>query len=206
MAWHYPTMDARQQLNHPDLPTDGISTEDHVVWGGRRNPISRVEWGFVVVSWLACLLLSAVIAAIGVAATAAFSETPILGETNTELGVLTVISAMSTFIGFAVMMSLRLTRVSHDRLSNSVAVAVLHIAVAATLFLAELGIRATVGESASSPFDGTWTDELGNAFTVLERSAVAALLACLLAAGMVPARGDRPDGTQREDTVRDRQL
>jgi hypothetical protein len=57
------------------------------------------------------------------------------------------------------------------------------------------------------PISGSaWTSDAGNVLTVLERSSVAAVLACLLAIGMVPARGERPEGTQTDLTPQDRQL
>jgi hypothetical protein len=92
-------------------------------------------------------------------------------------------------IGFAVVMTLRLVRVQHDRLTNSLAVAALHIAVA--------GVAALVGVFVSGSPD---------ALIVLERSAAATIIGCGLAVGMVPAVGERPTGTQREPADTDRQL
>ncbi|MCW2928279.1 MAG: hypothetical protein JWM86_2247 [Thermoleophilia bacterium] len=184
--------------------TPGV--EPHPEWGGDRNPVHGIEMGFVARSWLVCLLATAVLAALGTGFVALVSDTPLTGETNTELGVLTIVSAFATFLGFAVAMSVMLTRVAHDRLANSMAVAGLHVAVAVALFAVNLLVRALTGTDAGSVFDGPWTDEVGNAFTVLERSAVAAIGACLLAAGMVPARGERPARTQTQQAPTDYQL
>lgn len=166
----------------------------------------RVEPGFVLTSWLLCLLATIVVAALGVAVISLAADTPILGETNTEIGVLTIVAAMATFIGFVVTMAVRLVSVEHDRLLNSMSVAAVHVGFALVLFLGNLLLREVAGVDIGSAFTGPWTDELGNVFTVLERSSVAAIAACLLASGMVPARGERPAGTQTAPTPTDNQL
>lgn len=186
---------------------NGTLDDPHPVWGdGDRGWVGRVEPGFVLRSWAVCLAVAVVLAVVATLIISALSSAPVLGETNTELGVLTIVSSMSTFIAFAVMMAIQLSYVAHDRLTNSLAVAALHVGLAVLLFAGEFVARSIVGESVSASFDGTWTDELGNAFTVLERSAAASVLACLLAPGMVPARGDRPSGTQTDVVPTDRQL
>lgn len=186
---------------------DSIHTEDHVVWDEPdRIDLARLEPGFVVGSWLLGVLATVAIFALSTGVVSIVSAAPITGATNTELGVLTILSAMSTFIGFVVVMVMRLVRVDHDRVVNSLAVAALHVAVALVLFLGELVLRNTTDVAASTFLAGNRFDQLGNAFTVLERSSAAAVIACLLAIGMVPARGARPQGTQTDPTPQDRQL
>lgn len=194
--------------SHGHVPSNAqvaAAEEPPRTWGDERAR-SEVEPGFVVTTWLLCLVTSIVIAALGVGVVALASDTPLFGETNTELGVLTILAAMGTFIGFVVVMTFRLVRVEHDRLLNSMSVAALHVAFALVLFLGDLALRGIAGVDLGSVFSGSWTDELGNVFTVLERSAAAAIAACLLAVGMVPARGDRPKGTQTDATPTDLQL
>lgn len=205
-----PTYTAVDVAPAPDS-TSGIAairTEDHVVWDEPdRFALGRLEPTFVLVSWLVALATTVVIFALSTGIVAMISDRPLTGETNTELGVLTILSAMSTFIGFVVVMTIRLVRVEHDRVVNSLAVAALHVGIAVLLFLGALAGQAAFDNTgASSIFDGSVTEQLGNVFTVLERSSVAAILACLLAIGMVPARGDRPEGTQTDITPQDRQL
>lgn len=184
-----------------------IRTEDHVVWDEPDEiSLDRLELGFVAASWLIALLVTAAIFALSTFVTSLLSDTAILGAENTDLGVLTILAAMSTFIGFVTTMVVRLVRVEHDRVVNSLGVAAFHVAVALLVFLATLAARSAIGVSLDDVFTGTVMDRLGNAFTVLERSSVAAIAACLLAIGMVPARGERPRGTQTDLTDQDHQL
>lgn len=184
-----------------------VADQPPVAWGAPdRTLLQRIEPRFVVSSWALCLLASLAIAALGVLVVSLVSQAPLTGETNTELGVLMILAAMGTFIGFVTVMSLRLVRASHDRLVNSMAVAALHVAVAALLILADLAVFGIFGVHAGSGLTGPWTDTLGNVIVVLERSSVAAIAACLLAAGMVPAMGGRPAGTQTAATPTDQQL
>lgn len=182
------------------------ATPPPTYWGDHDlSPMTRLVPSWVATTWLACLALTFAIAAIATVLVAAFSDSPLTGATNTDLGVLTIIGAMSTFIGFSTMLAARLVRVDHDRFVNSLAVAVLHVGIAVVLFAIELALH-SAGMGASDLLDGNGTDEIGNAFTMLERSAAAAFVAALLATGMVPARGDRPTGTQVGATPQDRQL
>lgn len=177
-----------------------------VYWGDHdANPMQRLVPGWVVSTWAMCAVAALALGALFTLIVAAVSDVPITGETNTELGVLTIVAAMSTFIAFAIVLTARLVRVPHDRLVNSVAVALLHIVVAIVLFAVELALQG-FGMGVGDVFDGPWTDEIGNAFTVLERSSAAAVVASLLSVGMVPAVGDRPQGTQTGVTAQDRQL
>jgi hypothetical protein len=175
-------------------------------WGDHdAHPLERLEPGWVVTTWALCVLMALGLATLGTLFAMAVADTPITGETNTELGVLTIVAAMSTFVGFVVVLVARLVRVDHDRLVNSLAVAALHVLVAIALFAVELALQG-LGMGVGDVFDGPWTDEIGNAFTVLERSSAAVILAALLSVGMVPARGDRPTGTQTGYQPQDRQL
>lgn len=184
-----------------------IAAADHPEWGAPDQTIlQRIVPGFVLTSWLMCLAASVALAAIGLGIIALISQAPLFGEANTELGVAMIVSAMATFIGFVVVMVLRLPHVSHDRLVNSLSVGIVHVAFAILLFGGNLLVRAVTGDGAGSLFTGAWTDEIGTAFTILERSAVASVLACLLAVGMVPARGPRPAGTQTDLASQDEQL
>jgi hypothetical protein len=171
-------------------------------WGDHdANPLQRLEPGWVVATWAWCMLASFGVAIVATTFAAIVADSPITGTSNNDLGLLTIVAAMSTFIGFAVVMTTRLLRVDHDRLVNSLAVAALHLAVALVLFLLSVMI-----DGFGFRFESAVTDDIANAFAVLERSSVAAILACLLASGMVPARGDRPAGTQVGATPQDRQL
>lgn len=175
-------------------------------WGDHdANVFDRVVPGWVFATWGLCVGAGLAIATVATIFAAAVSETPLTGETNTELGLLTIVAAMSTFIAFAVVLTMRLVKVDHDRLVNSLAVAAVHVLATVGLFSVELVLQ-SLGIGMSDIYDGTWTDEVGNAFTVLERSSAAAILGALLAVGMVPARGGRPEGTQTGATPQDRQL
>ena len=191
----------------PTRSASAVSTEaPPAYWGDHELHVwNRLAPGWVVTTWALCIAMALGFAALGTLFALAVSDTPITGETNTELGVLTIVAAMSTFIGFVVVLVARLVRVDHDRLVNSLAVAALHVAVAVILFAIELVLQG-FGLGAADVFDGPWTDEVGNAFTVLERSSAAVILAALLAVGMVPARGGRPGGTQTGYQPQDRQL
>ena len=183
-----------------------VAGSPHPEWGDHGARFStRLAPGWIVSTWVLCLLAAAAIAVVSAFIVDALSSTPLTGETNTELGVLTIVAVMATFVGFVGVLVARLTKVPHDRLANSLAVAALHVVVAIVLFAVELGLQAA-GTGATDALDGSWTDQLGNAFNVLERSSAAAILASLLAVGMVPARGDRPVGTQTSPTPQDRQL
>ena len=175
-------------------------------WGDHdANVLDRVVPRWVLATWAMCVGAGLAIALVATIFAAAVSESPLTGETNTNLGLLTIVAAMSTFIGFAVVLTMRLVKVEHDRLVNSLAVAAVHVLMTVGLFAVEL-ILQSLGIGVSDIYDGAWTDEVGNAFTVLERSSAAAILGALLAVGMVPARGDRPAGTQTGATPQDRQL
>lgn len=186
-----------------------VTTDDDQLVGDvpDRAFLSRIEPGFVFTSWLLCLLATVVLFAVAALILALVSQRSLTGETNTELGVLMIASAVSTIIGFGLVMSLRLARVEHDRPMNSIAVAGLHTGVALLLFLVNLVVRQVFGTGVGGLlFEGPWTDELGNAFVVLERSAAASVLACILAIGMVPEHGDSPRGTQTGPVPEDEQL
>ncbi len=184
--------------NHPHATTAVSDDVPPPYWGDHEaRPFVRLEFGWIVTTWAMCLAVGVVIALVSTAIVAALSEAPLTGEQNTTLGVLTIISAMSTFIAFASVITFRLVRVEHDRLANSLGVGVFHVLVAIALFAIELALQGA-GIGVGDVLEGTATDEVGNAFTVLERSSVAAILASLLSVGMVPARGGRPKGTQTD--------
>lgn len=167
-----------------------VRTEDHVVWSeGDRNLLGRIEPSFVIASWALCVLAALAVAAVSGAIVALISDRNLLDGSPTELGVITILAAMGTFIGFAIVMTLRLVRVEHDRLSNALAVAALHLVVAGALALV-----------------GIFIDGAPDALVALERSAAAAFVACGLAVGMVPAMGGRPLGTQTDQAPTERQL
>lgn len=193
--------------NEPNRSASAVSTEPPPAYWGEHDlhVWDRLAPGWVVATWALCVVVALAFAALGTLFAAAVSDVPITGETNTELGVLTIVAAMSTFIGFVIVLTARLVRVEHDRLVNSLAVAALHVAVAIALFAIELVLQG-LGMGVADVFDGPWTDEIGNAFTVLERSSAAVILAALLSVGMVPAVGGRPQGTQTGATPQDRQL
>ncbi len=202
-----------QAVHHNDMDSNSSRSSTAIrndpppaYWGDHdANPLDRLEPGWVASTWALCIALTLGLGALGTLFAVAVSDTPITGQTNTELGVLTIVAAMATFIAFAVVITARLVRVPHDRLVNSLAVAALHVAVAVVLFGIELALQA-LGTGAADIFSGSWAEQVGNAFAVLERSSAAAILAALLAVGMVPARGDRPSGTQVGATPQDRQL
>ena len=192
-----------------NLPHAATRVSDDVpppYWGDHdARPLTRLDFGWIATTWALCLLVGMGIAAVATFLVAALSETPLTGEENTTLGVLTIISAMSTFIAFASVITFRLVRIEHDRMVNSLGVGVFHVLVAITLFAIELVLQG-FGVGVGDVLEGTPTDEIGNAFPVLERSSVAAFLASLLAIGMVPAVGARPRGTQTEALPTERQL
>ncbi len=171
-------------------------------WGDHdANVLDRLEPRWVVATWAMCVGVGLVFAALATVFATIVSEAPITGESGSNLGLLTIIAAMSTFFAFAVTLTLRLVRVDHDRLVNSLAVAFFHVVVAAVIFLLTLAL-----EGFGVSLDDDLVSDLANALAVFERSAVAAILGAFLAVGMVPARGERPTGVQTGATPQDRQL
>ncbi|MCW2959955.1 MAG: hypothetical protein JWM90_342 [Thermoleophilia bacterium] len=186
--------------------TPHTTPDPHPTWSEpEAHFLQRIVPSFVLTSWLLSLLATAVLATGILLILSAVSDAPLTSTENASLGVSSIAAAFATFIGFVLVQIARLPKVAHDRLVNSLAVAALHVSVAFLILIAELIARGS-GWDPASGFGGTWTDQLGNAFIVLERSAVAAIAACLLAVGMVPARGERPVGTQTDPTIQDRQL
>lgn len=193
-----PTRPQSTSAVHPDPPP--------MYWGDHdANPLERLALGWVASTWVACIALALAIATLASLIVASLSESPLTGAQNTDLGIFTIIGAMSTFIGFAAVITLRLVRVDHDRLINSFAVAGLHVLVSVALFAVELVLQG-FGVGIADALQGNLVDQVGNAFTVLERSSAAAIIAALLSVGMVPARGERPTGTQTGATPQDLQL
>jgi hypothetical protein len=167
-----------------------IRTEDHVVWNeDDRSVLARVEPRFVVVTWLESVAAALVIVGVSALIVRALSDRPLTGGTATELGVLTILAAMGTFLGFAVVLTLRLVQVSHDRLANAIAIAALHLVFA--------------GIAAAATVTFGWSADV---LIVFERTAAATIVGCGLAVGMVPAVGSRPTGTQTDATPTERQL
>jgi hypothetical protein len=183
-----------------------VLAEEHPTWGDHETHLwQKLDLGWIATTWLLAMLLGAVFAAVATSIIAMLADTPITGETNTELGIAAVIGAISTFLAFAVVVTFRLVRVEHHRLVNSLSVGVFHVLVAIAAFAVELVLQAA-GVGLGDMFDGPGTDEVGNVFATFERSSVGAILGCLLAVGMVPATGERPRGTQVDITPQDRQL
>jgi hypothetical protein len=167
------------------------------VWGGHdRRLREKLDLGFIASSWALCFAATLALAALVSGVFTLLSQAPLTGITGTELGVLGIIFGFSTFVAFVMVMTWRLQHVSHDRLVNSMSVAAVHTGLALILFLGELAGRTLFGVGASETFEGGIRQQVGNVFLVLERSAAASVLACLLAVGMVPAYGSRPEGTQ----------
>lgn len=184
------------QSSH-DAFVAAIEAEEHPEWGEHdRSILDRLEPRFVVVTWLQCVAATLAFSALVAGVFLLVSDATLTGSTGTELGVPTIIAALSTFIGFSAVMSLRLVDVEHDRLVNSLAVGALHVGVSLVILLIEVVGRTTGDFGVSTVFEGSFGTQLGNAATLLERSSAAAIVACLLAVGVVPARGGRPAGTQ----------
>lgn len=198
-------MDAMQPQSK--VATRSDAPAPHPEWGDHdRSVLDRIEPRFVVVSWLWGLGTTLAFASIASAVYVLVTGRALTGDVSAEFGVLGLIFAFSTFIGFVVTMFWRLVRVEHDRLTNSMAVAALHVAFAVVLFGIELSVRAATGTGLTENVEGGWAQEVGNGFLALERSAAASVIACLLAVGMVPARGPRPRGTQHAERNQDAQL
>jgi len=174
--------------------------------GGDAAEHFSIDARFVATTWAWCLAATALLFAMMAGVLALVSDASLVGEAGTELGVLTIAAASSTFIGFVLVMTMRLVRVSHDRLVNSMAVSGLHVAVALVVFLATLALASLTSSGPTDLFGASWSDAIGNVFVLLERSAAMSVIACLLAVGMVPAAGARPRGTQQESLSSDLQL
>jgi hypothetical protein len=184
-----------------------LQSSEHPEWGDHDIPVlERIEPRFVAITWLWCTAATLALAAIGGLAFVLVTGRELTGTAGAEFGVLGIIFAFATFIAFVVTMVVRLVRVDHDRLANSMAVAALHVAVAVVLLLVELALLQFVGSGVTDAIEGGPLQQLGNVFVALERSAAVAVLACLLAVGMVPARGPRPAGTQHVARDQDSQL
>lgn len=184
-----------------------VADRPPVAWGAPdRTILQRIEPRFVVGSWALSMLATVVLAVLSLLVVSLVTSTPLNADTDAGTGVVLIVAAMATFIGFVVVMAFRLVRVAHDRLVNSLAVAMLHLAVAALAIGAEFAIFAAAGADFTNTFGRPLSNNVGHAVGALERSAAAAIAACLLAAGMVPAMGGRPSGTQTAATPTDEQL
>jgi hypothetical protein len=115
-----------------------------------------------------------------------------------------VVAAGSAFIAFTAVMFVRLPRIDHDRMLNSLSIGALHAAVATSLSL--IGIALWIADVGIVPVDGSSSDALVRLSIAVGLTAPAALVACAETAGIMPARGAVPAATQTEDTPRDWQL
>jgi hypothetical protein len=93
-----------------------------------------------------------------------------------------LIAFSATFFVFLVVLNLRLPSIQHDRMLNSLAVGSVHVGVV------------LVGAAVAGFMDSSIN--LFDARLALIWTAPAALVACLIAPGLLPAEGDSPDGIQ----------
>jgi len=178
-----------------DVALAAVAASPHPEWGDHEAHLrTRLDMGWIASTWVLCVAASLAAFAVGAFIVGSFTDTQVTDPSSTDLGVLTIVAVMSTFMAFVGVLVARLTLVEHDRLANSFAVAALHLVVAGAVFVVTLAI------------EGGISGQVDTAFSLLERSAAAAVLASLLAVGMVPARGGRPEGTQTGPTSQDYQL
>lgn len=161
---------------------------------------SRIKWRFVLISWLIALTLTIMVTGLlGWATLALQSDTDTTGT-----GIVSFIAGFATFLVFFGVMFTRLQHIDHDRLLNSIAVALLHTFVSLGLGMIAIVVRASL--DINSPIPGGRFEEMGTFIFSLDRPAAAALVACGLAAAIMPARGPLPTGTQTKELPTDRQL
>ena len=162
--------------------------------------LQRIQWGFVVGSWL-------IAAAISLAVTTAVAMIFVASEgsvSTTDSGVVHIIAVGVTLLTFYLVMFIRLQRIDGDRLLNSLGVGALH--AMAALMAGLIGMALRSNDVVSLPVSGSVADDLGLVFLAADRSAAAAILGCAIAAAIMPARGPLPTDTQTDELPTDRQL
>lgn len=161
----------------------------------------RISWGFVFTSWLMAAAAAVTLSAlVGWAALQLRDDLAVAGAE-----IVLVIAACITFLVFAVVMMLRLPLLEHDRLLHSLTVGAVHTIASLILMLAALVLGGSIMGDAAEIGRGGGGD-LALVPLALERTAAVSVLACALAAGIMPARGPLPRGAQTERLPTDRQL
>jgi hypothetical protein len=161
---------------------------------------SRIKWRFVVVSWLIALAVT-----ILVSVPLSWASIAVQGDVDAVgAEIALIIAGFATFLVFFGVMFVRLRQIDHDRLLNSMAVALLHTFVSLGLGLLAVIVFETIDRDTALP--GDRFDELGLVILSLDRPSAAAIVACALAAAIMPARGPVPKGTQTDVLPTDRQL
>lgn len=178
--------------------TTATSTVDpHPEWGDHTTTtLQKVDVPWVLSTWFWCVAATLVFSGI-VSAIVAFGGNADLVGTDRGIGygIGTVIFSLGTFISFTIVLAILLLRERGDRLINSLAISVVHVSAALVIMLGYLAVRAIVAPGAEGLVDGVWADRIGTTVSLLVEASPAAIFACLLAVGMVPAGGQPPAGT-----------
>ena len=180
-------------------PVTNEPLDDHPHWSEPAHDLpKRFNVAWIATTWLIAFVIAAIASGLAIWLIAATADP----FENGRSGVATIVAGLTTFIAFILVIRSRVLRLADDRLLNSLSVAGLHVVVAGIALL--VGVFVAGDQIALIP--DSFREDLAIVFTAVERSSVAAILAALLIPGVVPARGDTPDGTQDAATPQDRQL
>jgi hypothetical protein len=175
-------------MDHDDHPRSSVTaatSEPHAEWGEHDSLASRLDLRFVVRTWTASLLVSAVFAAVVDAFVILLSDQPVAGASGTDIGLLTIVFSLSTFVGFMVAASTRLGRIAANHMENGLAIGVLHVLVGAVVLLALIALNGTA-DGVPDPFTGSVLDHVTRTLAVAAIAAPFALVGCLIAIGIAP--------------------
>jgi len=161
----------------------------------------RIQWPFVALTWLLATILATITSVALGMLVLSLVEDGAVGETGRSA--MHISAAVMTLLSFVAVLLWRLPHLKGDRLLNSLAVAATHTIVAAVVLAVAMIVQ---GTASPVPIPGNTSDELALIALALERTAVIAVLACILVPGIIPARGDVPAGTQAGVEPTDRQL
>jgi len=108
-----------------------------------------------------------------------------------------IAGGFGSMLGFLVACLVGLRSIRHDRFVNAMGVAAVHIALLLVVTIVSGILSLTTGSGLSDTIgSGSNFMEASVGFFALERSAITAVAGCLLAAALMPSRGDVPGGTQ----------
>ena len=171
--------------------------QPHPEWGDHDQGVAdRLDLRFVLQTWAEAILATLAFGGITIGLLELVTDPPITNsDTAFAYGIGTVVFAFATFLCFAGVLVWRLPRLDADRLVNSLAVGIAHVATATVIAAVAIITWAVADPSITSG----WIDSLATVLTLLVEGAPAAVFAVLLAVGMVPARGSMPSGTQHAE-------
>jgi hypothetical protein len=192
-AWHRQHMD-----DDLHLPTSAVvAATDRQTWTDPDHVVrDGIDARFVVTTWAASFAATLLVVGIAALVIAVAAPGTLGSESSTGLGVLGIVAGIATFLAFATVVSWRLEHFHGDRLVNGLAVSALHLAIAGGAFLVELVARLVLSFDWAATAAADVAASIGDLAALLQLTAATSIVGCLLAIGIVPARGERPSGTQ----------